>query len=262
MPSREHAYLACCPCISGRARGLRTTAQCEILGHRSPRPQAHPELAVSKATEGRGTVLSCLIGRLRDKKAGVRREAASQAAAVMRAWVLAGAAGAGSAPRIEIIMGIPMVLCNLAVRDPELGVHTFDVVFKSGLFPAKLPPAEVAHLWSLLWKKAGERGGRAGGWRHRPRGLCTGEPAPASGACMLCRSARWQAVALLGRSSCLVHTLLLLQARRAAQCSPRFCRFGELLSSHPLAGLARCTLPTCAVPPRLPADGQLACLDA
>ena len=99
------------------------------------------------------------MGRLRDKKAGVRREAASQAAAVMRAWVLAAAGGAGTAPRMEHILGIPLVLCNLAVRDPELGAHTFDVVFKSGIFPAKLPPAEVARLWALLWKQAGERGG-------------------------------------------------------------------------------------------------------
>lgn len=132
--------------------------------------QSHPELAGSKATEGRGSVLSCLIGRLRDKKAAVRREAASQAAAVMRAWVLASAADPGSAPRIEMILGIPLVLCNLAVRDTELGTHTFDVVFRAGIFPAKLPPADVARYWALLWKQAGKDGRGRGG-----TGCCGGQ---------------------------------------------------------------------------------------
>ena len=138
-----------------------------------PFPQAHPELAGSKATEGRGSVLACLIGRLRDKKAGVRREAASQCAAAMRAWVLASAADPGSAPRMEMILGIPLVLCNLAVRDAELGAHILDVVFRAGIFPAKLAPADVARLWALLWKQAGEWAGegarvtgcRAGLWK-------------------------------------------------------------------------------------------------
>jgi sister-chromatid-cohesion protein PDS5 len=103
-------------------------------------------------------VLSCLIGRLRDKKPAVRREVATQAAAVMRAWALASAADPGSAPRIEMILGIPLVLCNLAVRDTELGAHVFDVVFRAGIFPAKLAPSDVACFWALLWKQAGDEG--------------------------------------------------------------------------------------------------------
>lgn len=128
-----------------------------------PAVQAHPELAGSRATEGRGTVLSCLIGRLRDKKAAVRREAASQAAAVMRSWVQASTTDPASAPRLEMVLGIPLVLCNLAVRDTELGAHILDVVFRAGIFPAKLAPADVARLWALLWKQAGEWKGRLQG---------------------------------------------------------------------------------------------------
>lgn len=142
----SHASLTCCP---------PTTATLASA-------QAHPELAGSKATEGRGSVLSCLVARLRDKKAGARREAASQAAAVMRAWVLASTADPSTAPRQDMILGIPLVLCNLAVRDTELGAHILDVVFRAGIFPAKLPPADVARYWALLWRQAGER--RGGGW--------------------------------------------------------------------------------------------------
>lgn len=142
----SHASLTCCPPITATSAAA----------------QAHPELAGSKATEGRGSVLSCLLARLRDKKAGARREAASQAAAVMRAWVLASAADPSTAPRQDMILGIPLVLCNLAVRDTELGAHILDVVFRAGIYPAKLPPADVARYWALLWRQAGERLG--GGW--------------------------------------------------------------------------------------------------
>lgn len=117
--------------------------------------QAAPPLATSTATEGRGTVLSCLIHRLRDKKLGVRKEAAGQLALVMRAWVLAAAEDPGAVPSQHSLLGIPLVLCNLAVRDAELGAHVFDVVFRAGIFPAKLPPAAVAHYWALLWRQAG-----------------------------------------------------------------------------------------------------------
>lgn len=117
---------------------------------------AHPGLATSKHTEGRGTVLNCLGGRLRDKKLGVRREAASQCAAVMRAWVAAAAEhGPSAAPRLDLVLGIPLVLCNMAVRDPELGAHILDSVFRNGVFPARLLPADVARYWALMWRQAG-----------------------------------------------------------------------------------------------------------
>lgn len=163
-------------------------------------------------------MLGCLIARLRDKKAGVQREAASQCAAVMRAWVLASAADPGSAPRMEMILGIPLVLCNLAVRDPELGAHIFDMVFRAGIFPAKLAPADVAHLWALLWKQAGERAGGAVGGSARRRA----ELAACRLAGQLLGACRPAARTLN------VHHLVLpvpLQARRGALCWPRSCRW-------------------------------------
>ena len=148
--------------------------------------QAHPELAASKHTEGRGTVVSCLVNRLRDKKLGVRRQAASQAAALVRAWLAAhDERGAGAAPRLDIVLGIPLVLCNMAVRDPELGAHILDGVLRGGLLPAHLPPAAAARYWALMWKGAGA-------WRGR-RGLRVLQCR------LLCRFARRQAALPLAR---------------------------------------------------------------
>jgi hypothetical protein len=133
---------------------------------------ARPQLAASTHTEGRGSVLSCLMARLRDKKLAVRREAATHLAALTRSWAAAsvgasaeepgaaaaaaGGAAAGAAPSTHMVLAIPLVICNLAVRDVELGVHVFDTVFRSGIFPAKLAPGQVAHLWALMWQQAGE----------------------------------------------------------------------------------------------------------
>ena len=60
-----------------------------------------------------------------------------------------------------MVLAVPLVICNLAVRDGELGVHVFDTVFRSGIFPAKLAPGQVAHLWALMWQQAGESFWRA-----------------------------------------------------------------------------------------------------
>ena len=139
---------------------------------------ASPQLAASTHTEGRGSVLSCLMARLRDKKLAVRREAATHLAALTRSWAAAsvgapaeepgaaaagGGAAAGAAPSTHMVLAIPLVICNLAVRDVELGVHVFDTVFRSGIFPAKLAPGQVAHLWALMWQQAGESPGPAAG---------------------------------------------------------------------------------------------------
>lgn len=119
--------------------------------------QSQPALASSAHTEGRGSVLNCLMMRLRDKKLAVRREAASQLAALMRAWVVVAAESPAHAPPAATILSIPLVLCSLGVRHPDLGAYVFDQVFRAGIFPSKLPPAEVARWWAAMWKQAGKQ---------------------------------------------------------------------------------------------------------
>lgn len=123
--------------------------------------QRRPGLASSQHTEGRGQVLGCLVARLRDKKMGVRREAATQLGSLLRCWVLLAGESPAHAPPRGAILSIPLVLCNIAVRDTELGAHIFDTVFRSGVFPPKLPPAGAARWWAAMWRQAGERGA---GW--------------------------------------------------------------------------------------------------
>ncbi|KAL4458690.1 hypothetical protein ABPG75_013555 [Micractinium tetrahymenae] len=122
--------------------------------------QRRPGLASSQHTEGRGPVLGCLVARLRDKKMAVRREAAAQLGSLLRGWVLLAAESPAHAPPRSVILSIPLVLCNIAVRDTELGAHIFDTVFRAGVFPPKLPPAETARWWAAMWRQAGEE--------HRP----------------------------------------------------------------------------------------------
>ncbi|KAL4420139.1 hypothetical protein ABPG77_010355 [Micractinium sp. CCAP 211/92] len=122
--------------------------------------QRRPALASSQHTEGRGQVLGCLVARLRDKKMTVRREAATQLGGLLRCWVQLAAESPAHAPPRGAILSIPLVLCNIAVRDTELGAHIFDSVFRAGIFPPKLPPAEAARWWAAMWRQAGEE--------HRP----------------------------------------------------------------------------------------------
>lgn len=140
-------------------RKAAVAAVCAVL-------QQHPRLAISTATNGRGRLLHCLSLRLRDKKVAVRREVASQMAALVRTWALAAAeggsgggggstAGGGASPETQTMLAIPVVLCNCGVRDPELRGHIFDTVFRAGIFPAKLAPADVARYWAQLWFQAG-----------------------------------------------------------------------------------------------------------
>lgn len=118
--------------------------------------QRRPALASSQHTEGRGQVLGCLVARLRDKKMTARREAATQLGGLLRCWVQLAAESPAHAPPRGAILSIPLVLCNIAVRDTELGAHIFDSVFRAGIFPPKLPPAEAARWWAAMWRQAGE----------------------------------------------------------------------------------------------------------
>lgn len=118
--------------------------------------QRRPFLASSQHTEGRGQVLGCLVARLRDKKMGVRREAAAQLGSLLRCWVQLAAESPAHAPSRGAILSLPLVLCNIAVRDTELGAHIFDTIFRAGIFPPKLPPAEAARWWAAMWRQAGE----------------------------------------------------------------------------------------------------------
>jgi sister-chromatid-cohesion protein PDS5 len=120
--------------------------------------QLHPGLARSTNTDGRGPVLSLAYQRLRDKKLSVRREAASQLAALLRAWIAAAEEDPAAAPEPRVMLSLPLVVCNCAVRDPELGAHVFDTVWRAGMFPAKMAPAAVARYWAQMWFQAGEDG--------------------------------------------------------------------------------------------------------
>ncbi|KAL4859210.1 Sister chromatid cohesion protein PDS5 B-B [Chlorella vulgaris] len=120
--------------------------------------QQYPQLAGSTHTEGRGPVLTILFGRLRDKKLSVRREVASHLAALLRAWVLAAAESPDAAPHTRTMLSIPLALCHHAVRDQDLGSHVLDTVWRAGIFPAKLAPADVARYWAQMWFQARETG--------------------------------------------------------------------------------------------------------
>lgn len=152
-------------------RRAAVAAVCRLL-------QLHPALARSTNTDGRGPVLSLAYQRLRDKKLSVRREAASQLAALLRAWTAAAQEDPASAPEPRVMLSLPLVVCNCAVRDPELGAHVFDTVWRAGMFSAKLAPAAVARYWAQMWFQAGEHvaAGAAVGlavssWVHPPTPL-------------------------------------------------------------------------------------------
>lgn len=146
------------------ARKAAVTAAGQLLA-------ARPSMATWQHTQGRGTVLSCLSARGRDKKAGVRREAAAQLAALLRAWVLAAEESPAHAPAPHIIVGVALVLFNLAARDADLGAYVFDTAFRSGVFPPKLPAAQAARWWGALWKQAGE----AESWEGQGRAFMLGK---------------------------------------------------------------------------------------
>lgn len=140
--------------LDDSVRRAAAAAVCTVL-------QQHPQLAGSTHTEGRGPVLTILFGRLRDKKLSVRREVASHLAALLRAWVLAAAESPDAAPHTRTMLSIPLALCHHAVRDPDLGSHVLDTVWRAGIFPAKLAPADVARYWAQMWFQARETGEQA-----------------------------------------------------------------------------------------------------
>ena len=103
-----------------------------------------------------------LLNRLRDKRLGVRKEVASQISKLVKAWCLRaedGTAARAGGVRRRFVVQLVLGLCRLAMtQDTELAAYILDDLFKTGVFPARLPPASAAGWWGLAWKEAGAAG--------------------------------------------------------------------------------------------------------
>ena len=95
-----------------------------------------------------------LVMRLRDKRLPVRKEVALQMAKLIRTWSLRwDADGGASEARKSVLVMLAMGLCGMCLsRDTELATYIMGNLFKTGMFPTKLPSAATAQWWSLLWQ--------------------------------------------------------------------------------------------------------------
>lgn len=144
-----------------RLRAAAAAALCAIAAE-------HPSAVRARHFEA-------LVNRLRDRRLPVRKEVAGQVARLVRAWCLrleeaAAAAPPGAPPpdggaasglpRRQAVVELAVGLCNLAcTRDAEVAAHIMEVVFRGGVFPARLPPAAAAAWWGAMWAVAGGAGG-------------------------------------------------------------------------------------------------------
>lgn len=128
-----------------RVRATAVRAACEVL-------------AVQGGGGPAAGLLDAVLLRLRDKKTGVRREAASRVGRLLGEWVGQCEAGAPGAPDRRRPLTLAIVLAGLAVRDPELGPHMLESVFSHGLFPRGLPEEAQARWWAALWQQASASG--------------------------------------------------------------------------------------------------------
>ena len=130
-----------------RVRAAAAKAACELLAARHSGPAA--------------SLVDAVTNRLRDKKAGVRREVASHLGKLMAAWVVQCESGAAGAPPHKKPLALALCLANLAVRDSDLGPHVLETTFRQGIFPPKLPAEAAVRWWAQLWQQAGPTGHEA-----------------------------------------------------------------------------------------------------
>ncbi len=82
-----------------------------------------------------------------------------QVTGLMRAWcMLREEDPVATLPKRRTVAQLACGLCNLALRDLDLGSHMLDNLLRGGLFPARLSPAAAARWWVLTWKDAAEVG--------------------------------------------------------------------------------------------------------
>eukprot|EP00884_Botryococcus_braunii_P018320 jgi/Botrbrau1/5171/Bobra.0172s0043.2 len=96
-------------------------------------------------------VLLDIGDRLRDRKANVRKETASQLLNLFRTYCLKSHGGHDVLQSEELLLWIPPRLIDAALRDPELASHFFGHLIRGGLFPPKLPARDAARQFAAIY---------------------------------------------------------------------------------------------------------------